>query len=243
VWLMGWKGTWEIICQARMYDQVLMMLLCFYFYSDSYNTIASVGVLVAQSELCLSSVALLFIIFLILICANLGGIFFLWLQRRLKLSTKSMVLVVLTIYLFIALWGSLGVVPGSTVGFKNPWEAYLFGVLHGFGLGAVVSFSRALYAEFLPPGKEAEFFALYAVTDRGSSWMGPLVTAVLYQTTGEMRWIFLYLLVMVALPMVLLFFFVNQRKGELAAGRLEAVRQAISKPDAAAPAAKTATSC
>jgi MFS-type transporter involved in bile tolerance (Atg22 family) len=42
-------------------------------------------------------------------------------------------------------------------------------VVYGFVLGGLSSFCRALFGELVPPGYEAAFYALYAITDKGSS--------------------------------------------------------------------------
>lgn len=36
-------------------------------------------------------------------------------------------------------------------------------------------------------GKEAEYFSAYEMSDRGLSWLGPLVFGLAYQLTGSYR--------------------------------------------------------
>lgn len=36
-----------------------------------------------------------------------------------------------------------------------------------------------MFAQILPPGNESEFFSLFEITDRGSSFIGPLVAGAL----------------------------------------------------------------
>lgn len=43
------------------------------------------------------------------------------------------------------------------------------------------------------------------VTDRGSSWLGPAIVALIQQLTGSIRPAFFYILVVLALPLPLLF--------------------------------------
>jgi UMF1 family MFS transporter len=38
-----------------------------------------------------------------------------------------------------------------------------------------MSFGKVLFAEIIPEGSESEFFALAAIVDRGSSWIGPIL--------------------------------------------------------------------
>jgi UMF1 family MFS transporter len=42
-------------------------------------------------------------------------------------------------------------------------EFYVYAVVYGFNVGSVQSFSRTLFADLIPSGKEAEFFGLYGV--------------------------------------------------------------------------------
>ncbi len=39
----------------------------------------------------------------------------------------------------------------------------------------------------IPPGKEAEFFSIYEVSERGASWLGPLAFGLVNQLTGSLR--------------------------------------------------------
>jgi UMF1 family MFS transporter len=64
-------------------------------------------------------------------------------------------------------------------------EMYVLALYYGFLLGALQSFSRALFAELIPPGMESEFFGLYEITDRGSSWLGPVLVALCTDMLGR----------------------------------------------------------
>jgi UMF1 family MFS transporter len=44
-----------------------------------------------------------------------------------------------------------------------------------------------LYSQLVPPGEEAEYFALYTLGERGTSWLGPLVFSLVAQRTGSFR--------------------------------------------------------
>jgi UMF1 family MFS transporter len=39
----------------------------------------------------------------------------------------------------------------------------------------------------IPPGREAEYFSLYEVSERGTSWLGPLFFGLALQFTGSYR--------------------------------------------------------
>ena len=56
---------------------------------------------------------------------------------------------------------------------------YVIGALAGFALTGVQSVSRTLVGMFSPPGKSAEFYGLFAVVGRTSSFIGPTLFGVL----------------------------------------------------------------
>jgi UMF1 family MFS transporter len=45
----------------------------------------------------------------------------------------------------------------------------------GLGLGSVQAGTRAFFTQFVPPGKEAEYFGVYSLVGKSSAIMGPLV--------------------------------------------------------------------
>jgi UMF1 family MFS transporter len=61
------------------------------------------------------------------------------------------------------------------------------------------SYSRACFSHLIPPGEEARLFALYSITDKSSSFIGPAVVAVIADQTG-----FIFLLVAILMPLPLL---------------------------------------
>jgi UMF1 family MFS transporter len=92
----------------------------------------------------------------------------------------------------LSLWGLVGFYTDQ-VGFRKGWELYtvIIPVL-GAAMGPVMSCSRSLFSTLVPPGMEAEFFSFYQLTDRGSSFVGPLLFAWLVQSTGTGRGIFVF---------------------------------------------------
>jgi UMF1 family MFS transporter len=54
-------------------------------------------------------------------------------------------------------------------------------------LGGSQALSRSLYSRMIPEGQEAEYFSLYEVGERGTSWLGPLLFGLALQFTGSYR--------------------------------------------------------
>lgn len=58
---------------------------------------------------------------------------------------------------------------------KNLTQFYIIGALAGFALTGVQSVSRTMVGYFAPEGRSAEFYGIFAVTGRTSSFIGPTV--------------------------------------------------------------------
>lgn len=56
----------------------------------------------------------------------------------------------------------------------------------------------------MPSGKEAEYFSAYEMSDRGMSWLGPLLFGLTYQLTGSYRDAIISLVVFFVIGFVLL---------------------------------------
>jgi len=66
-------------------------------------------------------------------------------------------------------------------------EAWVMAAAIAIVLGGSQALSRSLFAKMIPEGKEASFFGLYEVSERGTSWMGPLLFSIVIARTGSYR--------------------------------------------------------
>lgn len=90
-------------------------------------------------------------------------------------------------------------------------------------MGGLSSYCRAFYGRLIPSGREAAFYALYAVTDKGSSAIGPAVVGVIVDRTGTIRGAFVFLAVLVLLPVPLVWA-IDVERGVEDAERMAGVR-------------------
>ena len=63
---------------------------------------------------------------------------------------------------------------------------------------------RSVFGRLVPKGMEAAFFALYAITDKGSAVVGPQVTAVVYNTSLKYDGTFWYCLLAFIISIILM---------------------------------------
>jgi len=62
-------------------------------------------------------------------------------------------------------------------------------------MGGSQALSRSLYAQLVPKLKEAEYFSIYEISDKGTSWMCPLLFGLAMQATHSYRLAVLSLIV------------------------------------------------
>merc|ERR1712100_415034 len=127
-------------------------------------------------------------------------------SKRTEFTSKTIIIINLVVFIVICMYGLLGFIGGSPIGMKRKWEMYLFSFIFGFHLGPIQSYTRTAFTDLIPKGKEAEFFALYEISDKGSSWIGPLVVGFLKSVTGKIRYSFVYLMLVLIIPILMLVF-------------------------------------
>jgi UMF1 family MFS transporter len=93
----------------------------------------------------------------------------------------------------------------------------LLGALLGIVLGGSQALSRSLFSQLIPKGKEGEYFGLYEISDKGTSWLGPLLFGLAYQQTGSYQFAIVSLVVFFVAGFVALLV-VPMRRAIVAAG-------------------------
>lgn len=205
--LLPWKDLYTTFSRAKDLKHNFSFLVAWFIYSDGFSTINSIGAQYANTNInwqpLSRSLGLAGMLLIVPITASLGNIWWLWAQKRFKL-TNAQVLTYNNIGMaLIPAYGLTGVAHRA-LGFRRWWDIYIGVAIYGFNLGSVQSMSRAVYGAMIPEGQESRFFSLYSFTDRGSSWIGPAVTAAILQATGSMRLAFAYPLAALMVPLPLL---------------------------------------
>ena len=67
-------------------------------------------------------------------------------------------------------------------------QFYLLATVIGFVMGGTQALSRSLFSQLIPPGREAEYFGFYEISDRVTSWLGPFMFALTFQLTDSYRY-------------------------------------------------------
>jgi len=191
----------------RDYPETLKYLIAYLIYNDGIQTVIVVSTLFAASELGAQADVLMMLILMIQFIAFFGALAFGWLAQRIG-AKKSII-----ISLFI--WA--GIVIYAYAFLYEIWQLFLLGVFVALVMGGSQALSRSLYSQLIPRQNESEFFGFYEISERGTSWIGPLVFAAAVQFTGSSRVAILSVIIFFIVGLLLLFP-VNVRKAMLDAG-------------------------
>ena len=191
----------------------LHFLIAYLLYNDGIQTVIAMSAVFISQELFVAKgletdSTVLFIAFMIAqAVAFVGSLAF---ERIAHFtSTKIAILISLLIWSGIVVYG---------FGFFNTvTEAYLMSGAIGFVLGGSQALSRSLFSQMIPAGREAAFFGIYAISERGTSWIGPIVFGLVAQLTNSYRPAILALIVFFIVGSLILLF-VNTTKAIHEAG-------------------------
>ncbi len=162
---------------ARNHPQALLFLAAYLFYNDGVQSVIALSAVFGQEELGLSMSTLATVILMVQFIAIFGTILFNRISKI--LGTKKTISLTLIIWLLIILYAFLFL--KSVAGF------YALGAGIAIVLGPAQALSRSMFSRLIPKRREAEYFSLYEVSEKGTSWMGPLVFGLALQFTGSYR--------------------------------------------------------
>ena len=182
--------------------QTLKFLIAYLLYNDGIQTVITASSVFLSQELFVArglttDRTVLVIAFLIAqIVAFVGAIIF---ERIAHFtSTKAAIITSLLIWSFIVIY-AYGFLSTVT-------QAYIMSGLIGFVLGGSQALSRSLFSQMIPAGRESAFFGIYEISERGTSWIGPIVFGLVAQLTNSYRPAILALIVFFVGGSIILFF-------------------------------------
>ena len=192
----GFSEIIDTLKELRRLPLTARYLLGYLIYNDGIQTVIFASSAFLEQELFPGGnpVFLLEIFLMVQFVAVAGALIFERLAYLIK--TKNAIIVSLLIWAGVVIYAYqfLHTVP----------EAWVMAGVIAIVLGGSQALSRSLYARMIPVGKEASFFGLYEVSERGTSWMGPLLFSVVIARTGSYRLALLSLIFFFVLGLIIL---------------------------------------
>jgi UMF1 family MFS transporter len=189
----------------KNFPETLKFLLAYFLYNDGVQTVIAVASTFAAAPIArggieLSQDTLIAVILMIQFVAFFGALF--WGRLAGWIGAKQSIIVSLVIWAGVVIYAYSGMKGDSRVA-----EFFVLGIFIALVLGGSQAISRSLFAQMIPEGKEAEFYSFYEVSERGTSWTGPLIFGLANQIFGSLRYgilslIFYFIAGLIVLPFV-----------------------------------------
>lgn len=180
--------------QLRRLPLTARFLVAFLLFNDAVQAVISLASVFLTQELYVAKGLdaddatgfLLALILVIQVVAVAGALLFGRLAARIGARQA----------LLVSLVGWVGVVLYAYLFLRTTGQAWGLGIVIALVLGGSQALARSLFSRMVPDGRQAAFFGLYELAERGTAWIGTLIFAVVVDATGSYRLALLSLLVL-----------------------------------------------
>ena len=201
----GFKQLGHTFKEIKHFPETLRYLLAYFLYNDGIQTVIAVSSTFAAAPLLrggleLPQDILIAVILMIQFVAFFGALF--WGKLAQWLGAKQSVIISLVIWLGVVIYAY-----GGLHGDSRVLQFFILGIFIALVMGGSQAISRSLFAQMVPIGKEAEYYSFYEVSERGTSWTGPLIFGLANQIFHSLRFgilalIFYFIAGLIILPLV-----------------------------------------
>lgn len=198
------KTVWRSLLEIGSAWYIWLGLLSWFFLSDALNTLLMVTIFVGSSSLGVTGSESLLLSGAAPLAEAIGIVALTCIKNLIArqrtqgkpiwgCSTKGMTLFLCVLCTLLTAWGLVGNY-STKFGIKSKPEYYAYFTITVTLYACLQSFHRVMFSELVPSGREAEFFGLYLICYRGTSWIGNLVVGAIKQATGEDRLGYIFVL-------------------------------------------------
>jgi len=201
----GFKQLRQTIKEVRHFPETLKYLLAYFLYNDGIQTVIAVSATFAAAPLARGGIgadqSTLTMVILMIQFVAFGGAL-LWGRLAKWIGAKNSIIVSLVIWSGVVIYAY-----GGLQGESRILEFWIMGAFIALVMGGSQAISRSLFSQMIPDGKEAEFYSFYEISERGTSWIGPLIFGLANQLFHSLRYgilslIFFFIAGLIILPMV-----------------------------------------
>jgi UMF1 family MFS transporter len=176
----------------RRLPHTMRYLLAYMLFNDGIQTVIAMASLFLSQELFVArglpedQSFLIGLILMIQFVAFFGAHAFARIATL--VGTKRAILVSLVVWTttIVYAYGSL----------QTTAQAWVMGAVIATVLGGSQALSRSLFSQMIPAGRDASFFGVYEISERGTSWIGPILFGVVAAATNSYRDAILSLIVL-----------------------------------------------
>ncbi|MEV4640156.1 MFS transporter [Actinoplanes sp. NPDC049548] len=174
----GFRQLGHTVRSLKAYPLTLFFLGAYLIYNDGIQTVIALASQFGTEELHLDTPTLIQTILIVQFLAFGGALLLGALAAR--IGARRTVLIALALWLLVIL-AAFWLPEGEPVPFM------LLGVGIGLVMGGSQALSRSLFSQLIPQGREGEYYGFYEISDKGTSWLGPLAFGLVFQLTNSYR--------------------------------------------------------
>lgn len=174
--VMGIRKAWQTLREIWYRKEPRKFLLSYLIYEDGVNTVIVFSSSLAATTFAFSQGELIGL-FVVVQMMALGGAFLLSKPTD-TWGPKKVVTVSLLLWSLVAV---------SAFFVQSKAQFWAVACTAGLGLGSVQAGTRAFFTQFIPGGKEAEYFGVYSLVGKSSAVIGPLVFGQVSAAFGSQR--------------------------------------------------------
>jgi UMF1 family MFS transporter len=192
--LNGFRELFHTLAEMRNYPQTLTFLVAYLVYNDAIQTVITLATQFGNDELKIPMSKLTMAILMVQFVAFAGAIGFNYVANWIGAKRAVMVALVVWTGVLIAMYASVT----TTVQF------FIMAAIVAIIMGGSQALSRSLFSQMIPKGREGEYFSVYEISDKGTSWLCPLLFGLALQFTKSYRVAILSLIVFFVIGLILL---------------------------------------
>jgi MFS transporter, UMF1 family len=181
---------------AQKYPLTLRYLIAYLIYNDGIQTVNTVATIFAMAELGVEPQQLVGVALMVQFVAAPGAILFSRLAGR--IGARYTVIFTLVGWAGLLVWAFAWI--------HSPGQIWSWAFVEALVLGSSQALSRSIFAKMIPHNQESAYFSLYEISERGTSWIGPVVFGLAVQVTGSSRAALLPLIAFFIIGIVMLLF-------------------------------------
>ncbi|MBT3390160.1 MAG: MFS transporter [Chloroflexi bacterium] len=202
---MGFGQLRKTLKEIRNFPETLKYLLAYFLYNDGIQTVIAVAATFAAAPLVRGGLELdqstLTMVILMIQFVAFGGALF-WGKLAGWVGAKRSIIISLVVWSGVVIFAYAGL-QGET----RVLQFWILGAFIALVMGGSQAISRSLFAQMIPDGQEAEYYSFYEISERGTSWIGPLIFGIMNQAFGSLRpallsLIFFFVMGLIILPFV-----------------------------------------
>jgi UMF1 family MFS transporter len=172
----GWTYFLSVLKEILADRKLRRFMLAYLIYEDGVNTVIVFSGIFASTTLGFRSGELIGLYIMVQVTA-LAGAFIM--AKPMDVSGPKRIAVI-----SLLLWSGVAVCAYFV---RDKTHFFALAAVAGIGLGTVQASSRAFFTQFVPRGRENEYFGIYSLVGKSSAVLGPLVFGYISSTAGSQR--------------------------------------------------------